>query len=94
MELRQLRLFVLVAEAPHFSRAAERVHVGEPRVEHALLAVLAGAGPPILPESVSERYATPGVRSVPLADPRASFQTVALTPADHANLATPRCCGP
>jgi DNA-binding transcriptional LysR family regulator len=64
------------------------VDVGEPRVEHALLAVVAGTGPAILPESVSERYATPGVRFVALADARVSFQTVALTHADHGSLAT------
>ena len=64
------------------------IEVAEPRVEHALLAVVAGTGPAILPESVSERYATPGVRFVPLADPRASFQIVALTHADHGSLAT------
>jgi DNA-binding transcriptional LysR family regulator len=63
------------------------IDVGEPRVEHALLAVVAGTGPAILPESVSERYVTPGVRFVPLADARASFQTVALTHADHGSLA-------
>jgi len=68
--------------------APRLIDVGEPRVEHALLAVVAGTGPAILPESVIERYATPGVRFVPLADARASFQTVALTHADHGSLAT------
>jgi hypothetical protein len=37
---------------------------------------------------VSERYATPGLRFVPLAGAGASFQTVALTHADHGSLAT------
>ena len=46
------------------------IEVAEPRVEHALLAVVAGSGPALLPESVTERYATPGVRFVPLADDR------------------------
>jgi hypothetical protein len=64
------------------------IEVAAPRVEHALLAVVAGSGPAILPESVTDRYATPGVRFVPLADARASVQTVALTHADHASLAT------
>jgi DNA-binding transcriptional LysR family regulator len=64
------------------------IEVAEPRVEHALLAVVAGTGPAILPESVTERYATPGVRFVPLADARASLQIVALTQPDHASLAT------
>src|SRR6185503_18824539 len=63
------------------------VEVAEPRVEHALLAVVGGTGPAILPESVRERYATPGVRFVPLAG-AASFHMVALTHADHGSLAT------
>ena len=54
----------------------------------ALLAVVAGIGPAILPESVTARYATPGVRFVPLADARASFRIVALTQPDHGSLAT------
>jgi DNA-binding transcriptional LysR family regulator len=64
------------------------IEVAEPRVEHALLAVAAGTGPAILPESVTERYAAPGVRLVPLADGRASFQIVVLTRPDNVSLAT------
>jgi len=64
------------------------VEVAEPRVEHALLAVAAGSGPAILPESVADRYATPGVRFVPLAGDRATLQTVALTGPDNGSLAT------
>ena len=64
------------------------IEVAESRVEHALLAVVAGMGPAILPESVAERYATPGVRFVPLADARVPVQTVALTHADHGSLST------
>jgi DNA-binding transcriptional LysR family regulator len=64
------------------------IEVAEARVEQALLAVAGGAGPAILPESVTERYATPGVRLVPLADRRAAFQIVLLTRPDDASLAT------
>jgi DNA-binding transcriptional LysR family regulator len=64
------------------------IEVAEPRVEHALLAVAAGAGPAILPASVADRYAAPGVRLVPLADAGASLRTVALTVPDRGTLAT------
>jgi len=64
------------------------VEVAGPRVEHALLAVVGGVGPAILSESVSERYAMPGVRFVPLAGAGASFRMVALTHPDHGSLAT------
>ncbi len=64
------------------------IEVAEPRVDHALLAVLAGGGPAILPESARELYAMPGVRFVPLADARTSLQTDALTQLDHRTLAT------
>ena len=37
------------------------IDVGAPRVEHALLAVVAGVGPAILPESASGTNRTPGV---------------------------------
>ena len=64
------------------------IEVAEPRVEHALLAVAAGAGPAILPASVADRYSAPGVRFVPLADAGASLRTVALTVPDRGTLAT------
>jgi DNA-binding transcriptional LysR family regulator len=64
------------------------IEVAEARVEHALLAVAAGAGPGILPASVSERYAIPGVRFVPLADGRAAVRIVAVSRPDNASLAT------
>jgi DNA-binding transcriptional LysR family regulator len=63
------------------------IEVSEPRVEHALLAVAAGAGPAILPESVTERYATPGVRFVPLAEARAVVRTVVVTQPDNDSIA-------
>ena len=63
------------------------VEVAEPRVEHALLAVVGGTAPAILPESVTDRYATPGVRFVPLAD-AVSLRIVALTRPDDHSLAT------
>jgi DNA-binding transcriptional LysR family regulator len=64
------------------------VEVSEQRVEHALLAVAAGAGIAVLPDSVTERYATPGTRFVRIDGIEPAFQTVALTRPDTDNLAT------
>jgi DNA-binding transcriptional LysR family regulator len=64
------------------------VELAEPRVEHALLAVAAGAGPAILPESVTERYVSPGVRFVQLVAARPAFETAVLTDPDSGSLAT------
>jgi DNA-binding transcriptional LysR family regulator len=61
--------------------------VPEPRVESVLLAVAAGAGPAILPAAVTDRYAIPGVRFVPL-DHDAGFETAVLTHPDADDVAT------
>jgi DNA-binding transcriptional LysR family regulator len=61
--------------------------VPEPRVESVLLAVAAGAGPAVLPAAVTERYAIPGVRFVPLED-GAGFESAVLTHPEADNLAT------
>jgi DNA-binding transcriptional LysR family regulator len=62
--------------------------VPEPRVESVLLAVAAGAGPAILPAAVTERYAIPGVRFVPLEDGAAGFESAVLTHPDADDPAT------
>jgi DNA-binding transcriptional LysR family regulator len=64
------------------------VDVQEPRVEHVLLAVAAGVGIALLPESVTERYASPGTRFVALEAAEPAFQTAVLTHADVESLAT------
>jgi DNA-binding transcriptional LysR family regulator len=64
------------------------VTVSEPRVEHVLLAVAAGAGLALLPDSVTERYAIPGVRFVPLEGSEAAFQSAVLTHPDTDSMAT------
>jgi DNA-binding transcriptional LysR family regulator len=64
------------------------VEVGEARVEHALLAVAAGAGMALLPESAAERHVAPGVRYVRLDRVEPAFDTVVVTDPDTENLAT------
>jgi DNA-binding transcriptional LysR family regulator len=64
------------------------VEIAEPRVETVLLAVASGAGPAILPESVVERYATPGVRFVPLDGAAPTLQNAVLTHPENKSLAT------
>jgi DNA-binding transcriptional LysR family regulator len=46
--------------------ASQLVEVTEPNLEHLLLAVAAGSGAALLPESARGRYAAPGVRFLPL----------------------------
>jgi DNA-binding transcriptional LysR family regulator len=53
--------------------------VAEPRVEHILLAVAAGAGMALLPESAAERHVAPGVRFVPLETIEPAFETAVVT---------------
>jgi hypothetical protein len=64
------------------------VEPAEPRVEHVLLAVAPGAGLALLPESVTDRYATPGVRFVPLEEGQPAIETAVLTHRDSQSLAT------
>jgi DNA-binding transcriptional LysR family regulator len=64
------------------------VEAAEPRVEAVLLAVAAGGGAALLPASITERYATPGVRLVELAGAEPAFETAVLTHPDTQHLAT------
>jgi DNA-binding transcriptional LysR family regulator len=64
------------------------IEVSEPRVEHALLAVASGAGLALLPESVVDRFAAPGIRFVPLDDARPAFEAAVVTRRDSDSLAT------
>jgi DNA-binding transcriptional LysR family regulator len=64
------------------------IEVAEAHVEHALLAVASGAGMALLPESVAERFAAPGVRFVPLEGADPGFESAVLTHPDTDNLAT------
>ena len=64
------------------------VEIPEPRVEHVLLAVAAGAGPALLPEAVSDRFAAPGIRFVALETDAPVLRTAVLTHPDTDSLAT------
>jgi len=64
------------------------VEPAEPRVEHVLLAVAAGAGLALLPDSVVERYAAPGVRFVPLEGGHPAIECAVLAHRDAQSLAT------
>jgi LysR family hydrogen peroxide-inducible transcriptional activator len=57
---------------------ARPVEATEPRVEHALLAVAAGSGIAVLPESAADRYSVPGVRFLPL-EPTPTCEVAAIT---------------
>jgi DNA-binding transcriptional LysR family regulator len=55
------------------------VEMADANIEQALLAVASGAGLALLPESVAERYRTPGIRFVPLGGDATTFATAILT---------------
>jgi DNA-binding transcriptional LysR family regulator len=64
------------------------VELPEAQVEHVLLSVAAGAGVALLPGSAAERFASPGVRFVPVEGPSATCQSAALTRRDADNVVT------
>ena len=64
------------------------VELPDTEIERALLAVASGAGMALLPESVSERYAAPGVRFLPLEGVEAAFATGVITRRDSEHLPT------
>jgi DNA-binding transcriptional LysR family regulator len=68
--------------------AAAPLEVAVPNLEHLLLAVAAGAGAAVLPESAARGYATPGVRFLPLSAPSPTCEVVVISHPEHASTAT------
>jgi len=60
----------------------------EPRVEAVLLAVAAGAGAALLPASITQRYAAPGVQLIDLVGVEPAFESAVLTRPESDSLAT------
>jgi DNA-binding transcriptional LysR family regulator len=69
----------VVATCRQAGLAPTLVELAEPQVEHALLAVASGAGMALLPESVTDRYAAPGIRFLPISAPHLHCETAVLT---------------
>jgi DNA-binding transcriptional LysR family regulator len=95
--VRAERLVVLARDAnPAFYNAVVSIchHAGlcpafveVANVDDALLAVAAGAGIALVPESVADRYMAPGIRFLPLHGARPTFESAVLTDPDAENLA-------
>ncbi|HET6865099.1 MAG TPA: LysR substrate-binding domain-containing protein [Solirubrobacteraceae bacterium] len=64
------------------------IEMPDGHVEQTLLAVASGVAMALVPESVSERYAPPGVRFVPLADEQPAHATAVVTLRDSARMPT------
>jgi DNA-binding transcriptional LysR family regulator len=64
------------------------IEVSEAQVEHVLLAVGAGGGMALLPESAAERHLVAGVRFVPVDHAGPAMEAVVVTRRDAENLAT------
>jgi len=78
----------IVAMCRDAGLAPTLITVHEPRIEHVLLSVAAGAGLALVPDSVVERCTIPGLRFVPLDGPAAAIQTAVLTHRDAKDIAT------
>jgi DNA-binding transcriptional LysR family regulator len=58
------------------------------QIERVLLAIASGTGMALLPESVAERYAAPGVRFLPLGGAAPTFATGVVTRRDTEHMPT------
>jgi DNA-binding transcriptional LysR family regulator len=64
------------------------VEIAEPRVEHVLLSVAAGAGMALLPASAADHYSAPGICFLPLMGAQPRLETAVLTRKDTEHAAT------
>jgi DNA-binding transcriptional LysR family regulator len=78
----------VVASCREAGLAPTFVEMPDAHLERALLAVAAGAGMALLPESVADRYVAPGVRFVSLKGDQPVVAVTALTRRDNPSLAT------
>lgn len=78
----------IIAMCHNAGLAPTFVEMAEPRVEHVLFAVAAGAGLALLPESVTERFAAPGIRFVALETSEPAVRSAVVTHPDADSLAT------
>jgi DNA-binding transcriptional LysR family regulator len=78
----------VVASCREAGLAPTFVEMPDAHLERALLAVVAGLGLALLPESVADRYVAPGVRFVPLVGDQPAVAVAALTRRDSSNLPT------
>src|SRR3954463_6213558 len=64
------------------------VEMPDTNIERVLLAIASGSGMALLPESVAERYAAPGIRFLPLGGDAPSFATAVVTRRDTEHMPT------
>jgi DNA-binding transcriptional LysR family regulator len=78
----------VLAACQHAGLSPSLVETPGTCVEPALLAVASGAGIGLLPESVADRYSTPGVRFVSIDGEQPAVATAIVTRRDSAHLPT------
>jgi DNA-binding transcriptional LysR family regulator len=78
----------IIAMCHRVGLAPTLVEIHEPRVENVLLAVAAGAGLALLPDSVTDRFAGPGTRFVAIEAPDVAVRCAVATHPDTESLAT------